>query len=556
MPMYALRGETYATHSPLRIAILPMVGHTFFRGETEFLMFRQFARDVHEMFGAYCYLMIPESGREQIREEPGFKLIFEGPFECFHDGIAQTPTTFLQLFNPRDGIYPVDLVITSRGASGAVLQRALRDYRTDQVPLVISEPYDDVIPLVLDESMPADFGWKANPAIDWPEITSRVVSYATAACTLFDTERERQVAIASARRVLSAQLLKNLEGKLEAMPYGFSSAFVDETVRGVARRDKFTVFMGTRHNIDKRWDRILDIYNRFFAFGRDIGIVITAPKIESVSAIPIVSSNEAIEVTFECAQPDFLRKAASCHATIWMSKVEGLTVGLLQQMYLGLVAILPRLDWVKEILKDRYDTYPFLFTRDAEAERHLRWIYEHYDEATKKVAWVPQWVKDTYDSSHCTKKVYETIRDRFVVARPPCRLWTKSNLELFLAVAKDLNSIVSFDEVVDACYRKSQQLYKGMRDPRRGKPSRWSLWKWLKGPGGFIDTCQSEQPTLIRDRDPVDGAYKDMHYFELREKQVCPKCAGRGYLDKSREAETRCPICEGTGRIAEMKEDW
>lgn len=923
MPMHALKGETYQSNSPLRIAILPMPGHTYFPGETEFLMFRQFARDVRDWYGVFSYILLPESAKKQIRPEPGIRLIFEGPFECFHDGIVQTPTTFLELFNPRDGKYPVDLVITSRGTSGATLQRALRDYRSDVIPLVLSESTADGIPLILDESMPADFGWKANPSLDWSELTSRVCAYATAAHTYFDTERERQVALNSARRVLSARMLKNLDAKMEVMPYGFSTDFVDECTEGVKQRDKFTVFMGSRHNClvagsrviknglptpienicsddvvradfgvtrvtnvhryatialvrvkatyllplvctpdhqvmitpyeikttyerqkkgvftdfrssrvfgdpgwltveeierahaerrrgtrhrrkglmvhypfdetevddpgisddlcellgwyvaegscpvssykgrryqvsfalsrderdvaqrllhlaknlfgangrireradavrtikgrtakftggievvvcsrkmaeiitalipghattktlseklmrlprrkqqlilsgelagdgyfmgittkagnqfhyadyrtasrdlavqlqllllrqhrisgiyfrdgmysvrdqtgdrqhgfidsgvlycpvkkvtredgprnvydlttecgnyvtesglvhncDKRWDRILDIYNRFYAFGRDIGIVITAPKLESVSTFPIIQSNEAIEVMFECEQPAFLRKAAECHVALWMSKVEGLTVGLLQQAYCGLILILPRkADWVKEILRDKYADYPFLFTRDKEAEKRLRWIYENYDEAKEMVAWMPQWIKDTYGTHVCTRKVYESMRDTVITPKAPCRLWTKSNVELFLATAEALPDVFTFEEAVDKCYTMSQQLYKGMRDPRRGKPSRWSLWKWFKGPGGYLDTCRAEYPVFKKDSSHVPGPYSDMQYFKYREEHVCPKCGGRGFLDKAREAETRCPQCDGSG---EMKVD-
>ena len=557
MPMHALKGETYQSNSPLRIAILPMPGHTYFPGETEFLMFRQFARDVRDWYGVFSYILLPEIAKKQIRPEPGIRIIFEGPFECFHDGIVQTPTTFLELFNPRDGKYPVDLVITSRGASGATLQRALRDYRSDIIPLTIYESSSDGIPLVIDESMPADFGWKANPSLDWTELTSRVCAYATAARTYFDTERERQVALNSARRVLSAQMLKDLESKMEAMPYGFSTDFVEECTRGVNRRDRFTVFMGSRHNIDKRWDRILAIYNRFFAFGRDVGIVITAPKLENVSALPIVQSNEAIEVTFECAQPDFIRKAAECHAALWMSKVEGLAVGFLQQAYCGLILLLPRkADWVKEILREKYADYPFLFTRDKEAERRLRWIYENYEEAKKLVEWMPQWIKDTYGSQTCTRKAYESMRDGIIHPKAPCRLWTKSNVELFIAVSAALPDEFTFDEAVDKCFSMSQQLYRDMRDPRRGKPSRWSLWKWLKGPGGYVDTCKAEFPIFAKDPNFVPGPYSDMQYFKYREEHVCPKCGGRGFLDKAREAETRCPQCDGSGEMLEDESVW
>lgn len=555
MPMHALKDETYQSTSPLRMAILPMVGHTFFRGETEFLMFRQFARDMRDWYGAFTYIMIPESGRDQIRQEPGMRIIYEGPFECFHDGVASTPATFLQLFNPRDGKYPVDLVITSRGASGAVLQRALRDYRSDYVPVSISEPFDDVLPLILDESMPTDFGWKANPSIDWSELMSRVVSYATAEFTFFDTERERQVALSSARRILSAQVLRSLESKMEAMPYGFSTSFVDDCIRDVRRRDKLTLFMGCRHNIDKRWDKIVDIYNRFYAFGRDVGIVVTAPKLENVSALPIVQSNEAIEVAFECEQPEFLRKAAECHIALWMSKVEGLTVGLLQQMYCGLICILPKLPWVEEILGDKYETYPFLYKTPKQSEKVLRYVAQNYKEALEKVSWVKQWVKDKYDTQKCSRYVYEKMRDRTVLAKSPCRLWTKSNVNLFLEVAKALPDQFTFQEAVDKCFEMSQQLYRNMRDPRRGKPSRWSLWKWLKGPGGYRDTCKSEWPIFEKDPDHEPGPYSDMEYFKYREQRVCPKCGGRGFLDKARESETQCPRCGGSGEMGEVDDD-
>jgi hypothetical protein len=278
--------------------------------------------------------------------------------------------------------------------------------------------------------------------------------------------------------------------------------------------------------------------------------VITAPKIEAVSALPIVQSNEAIEVTFECEQPEFLRKAAACHVSLWMSKVEGLTVGMLQQAYCGLVLILPRSDWVKEILREKYEDYPFLFTRDKEAEGRLRWVYEHYEEAKKLVSWMPQWVKDTYGSHICTRKIYESMRDNLVHAKSPCRLWTKSNVKLFIAARDSLPDEFTFDDAVSRCYSMSQQIYKNMRDPRRGKPSRWSLWKWLKGPGGCVDSCKAEFPVFTKIVNPPPAPYSTIAYFDSRKARACPKCGGRGFLDKARELETQCPVCGGLGEIS------
>jgi hypothetical protein len=223
-------------------------------------------------------------------------------------------------------------------------------------------------------------------------------------------------------------------------------------------------------------------------------------------------------------------------------------------MYCGLVCILPKLPWVKEILRDKYETYPFLYKTPMQAEKVLRDIAENYDAAKAKVAWAPEWVKATYDTNVCSRYVYEKMRDTLVLAKSPCRLWTKSNVELFMAVRDALPDKFTFQEAVDTCYAKSQQLYKGMRDPRRGKPSRWSLWKWLKGPGGCKDTCKSELPTFEKDPTHVPGPYSDMQYFKYREEHVCPKCGGRGFLDKAREAETRCPRCNGSGEMGEVEE--
>jgi hypothetical protein len=164
--------------------------------------------------------------------------------------------------------------------------------------------------------------------IDWTELASRSISYSVVTHTFFDTEREKKVALSGCRRVLAVPLLKDLAKKMTALPYGFSSECIDKAIEGVEKKDKFTLFAGARLNLDKRWREIIDAYNRFYAFGRDVGIQVCCPANAKNPIRELVKTNEAIQIKAECPQAEFLREAASSHVVLNTSKVEGFSVGI------------------------------------------------------------------------------------------------------------------------------------------------------------------------------------------------------------------------------------
>ena len=481
-------GMTF-NESGLRVAILPLPGFAFLPSETEFLMFRQFARDIRDLYGAFTYMVLPKFGAEQVSPEPGIRYLWEGPLNIFQDGIVDSPTTFLTTFNPRDGKYPVDIAISSRGAFGAILQRSLREARGGMR-----------IPLVLDESMPVDFGWKANPMIDWTELASRCISYSMVSHVFFDTEREKSVAMSGCRRVIASNLLKDIGKNMTALPYGFSSEFVDETVKGVKKKDKFTLFIGARLNLDKQWRDIIDAYNRFYSFGHDVNIQICSPSNAKNAERELVKTNAAISIFTECPQPDFLREAASSHVVLNTSKIEGFSVGIVQQLYIGLIMLLPRLDWVKGLLKEKYDDYPFLYD-DGEMEQAqslMLEIFEDYEGSKKKILWLPAWLKKNYDSkSVCIPQMYQKLQSLAKDDVKFDRFWSPQTVRIFKKVADAMPSPFKFEDYLDALTSTSQMLPKRLECPRLGRPSRWSVWTWLKG-HGYRDTCKTEMPVFER----------------------------------------------------------
>jgi len=475
--------------SGLRVAILPLPGFTTLTSETEFLMFRQFARDIRDLYQAFTYMILPEFAKAQVRAEPGIRYIFEGPFGIYQDSMVDTPASFLTLFNPRNGRYPIDIAITSRGTYGAILQRSLREARGGMS-----------VPLVLDESMPADFGWGANPMIDWTELASRAISYSVVAHTFFDTEREKKVALSGCRRVLAVPLLKDLDKKMTALPYGFSSECVDKAVEGVVKKEKFTLFAGARLNLDKQWREIIDAYNRFFAFGRDVGIQVCCPANAKNPIRELVKTNEAIQIKAECPQEEFLREAAASHVVLNTSKVEGFSVGIAQQLYVGLVMILPKADWVKELLQDRYGDYPFLYDggKMDQADALLRHVHENYEECKEQVKWVPEWLKEKYDSKAvCAPQMYENLKRLSKEDVKVDRFWSPQTVRIFKKVVKTMPDRFNFLDYIDKLVETSQMLPHRLNEPRLGRPSRWAVWAWLKG-HGYRDTCTTEMPVFER----------------------------------------------------------
>lgn len=442
-------------------------------GDSDYLTFRQFARDARDTFGVYSYIVVPEHMAGKLPDEEHLYHLFTGYVGEFYDSQADVPPEFFRWFNPRLGEFQVDAVVTSRTGAAGYLQR------------ILMEPRGDTIPVVIEESIPADYSNPASTNTNETDLMNRSMSYAIAARSLFDTPLEREIALRAARRFLSGYSIELMEKKMTVNPCGIACDAIDQIVKGVEKNKKFTLFFGGRLNNLKRSDKMLEMYDEFFAGGRDVRVVISTPK-SGTSSFPLDWKKRCkeIELLHDVKRENFLRIAAGSHVMANTSAAEGFSVGLMEQMYLGLVVLLPKLAWVKSLLLEKYDEYPFLYGDFTEAATILRWVYENFEEAQRRVSWVPIWIREKYDSkvvNQSTVKLLKEVSEEF----RSDRLWSVGNRQVMeQALAENKKKFLTVIELyaimcsVSRTYREYD-----IDNPRRGKISRWSIYKFLQSKG-------------------------------------------------------------------------
>ena len=289
---------------------------------------------------------------------------------------------------------------------------------------------------------------------------------------------------------------KKIEKESWILPRGIDFDVIDRVGErvGSSKNDKFTLFFGGRLNSLKRAEQLMWTYDNFFAAGRDVRIVLTSPIIGSYKKnIP-----PEIEIKVGMKTEEFLEECYKAHVLLASSRIEGFTVGLLEQMYTGIVTILPDLEWAKVLMKDRWKDYPFKYRSFSEAYGWIRWVYQHYEEAKKKVEWVPGWLKEQYSEEACKLKMHDMVFD-YVKSNfwPPellGRRKTNRNRELVHQYVARMPEVFGMEDLMKAIAKGKDNSYKiqDFVNTLRGKMNAWDMYSYLSFSDLVEDTGERE----------------------------------------------------------------
>lgn len=447
----------------MRIAVLPIIGFRNVLGESDYLMYDALIRYVVSQ-GHFVYFCLPEEAIGKVPPIAGVKYIFDEKVGLWYDREADVSTTFLKLFSPRTAKYPVDVVLTSRATAVPVISRQLWDYRCEepQVPVVIYEP------------KVASFTGTHQVVRDI-ELVGRTLGYALGH-PVFSTQEELDLALEAARRFLSGLMVRQIQERAKIIPFGVDCDSLDAVIGEPFER--FTVFFGGRLNRgSKRAERVVQTYDQFFRFGREIDVLLCTPK-EDPYIHKVIGKRGAAEVRImpNCSRDEFLAQAGRAHVYLNTSKYEGFSVGFMEQMYL-MVGIIPDEPWCRAMLKDAFKRYPFVYRNMDEAAAMLRYVYENYDKAREQVAWLRDWIREEFGLESMSRRLLEVIEDAVERSKTDVLL-SKGNVELLEQTLADCHGRFSFESFWDRLKKNSLMV---TDDPKRGQVSRFVAYRWLCG---------------------------------------------------------------------------
>lgn len=484
----------------MRIAVLPTMTLNSL-GDSEFAGFVERVQALQELRDdLYAYMIVPR-GVQRLIDDAGLRpekieFVFEDEAMTFYTAHGETPASFLRLFNPLIGKYPIDVMYTSRSCVAGVLNRMLWDYR-----------FRHPLPIVIEESMAVDHGIKSQTVNDC-ELVARTLSYAVG-WPVFHSDYEHGIAMSAAKRFLRPSIVDVLMRKSVVVERVLDCDRIDNVICDVKKNEQFTLFVGQRLNETKGAETLLKIYDQFYAAGRDVRILATSPRAESFTlerwrqgrakkkgAHSKATVFPEVEFVQNCSQKDFWRHCAAAHVYLNMSEAEGFPLGFIEQLYCGPVAIFSDEPWVKGLLgEDVLKEYPYVFRTGDQAAMLLRRVHDDYKLASKWSDWLKEVVRKKFGQK---KEITRKLLNVFEVANESLESkLTSGGKELTDATLADLNEPLGIDSVYSEICKRSMWMKEG--HTRGGQVSKWMVYKYLLSLG-YRDLCDGPEARFVKCR--------------------------------------------------------
>jgi len=431
----------------------------------------------------FFYLVVPERHVEEVDKLPNTKVIGIPEAHDYTTNEHITSQEFALQFHARGGRVMTDAMYTSRFHVGMWWKNAILDHKRDYwFPVIFRQPvlYPDAQGINM---------YEASYAM------------ATVMCnTIIDGAESYQEALGRVKKYLSPAMIERFEEQTLVSTVGLEIEYFDMLLKKNNKYEKFTLFYGTRFNTTKRVEKVYALYDKFYSSGRPIDIVMTTPNPE-LSLIKKKFTKEflqgCIRLFYSSAgRHKYFEEASKCHAFFVASDGENAPNFFVEQIYLGLIGVLPDKPYVWEMLpKD----YPFIYRSMDEAYMWLMKIQENYEWARGVMEPYRQYIKNTYMRDLTFKANVDFVRNLVDVQtdRNMSEISNKAVDEVVKEVLLEFDMPFTFDGFIEVVNKRMFQKVKFSRpDQIQNRQATPLDIKYALMRSGYEDTCESEIPTF------------------------------------------------------------
>lgn len=392
---------------------------------------------------------------------------------------ANAPFDFYRRFHPLLGEYPVDAVVCTSAAKTIHVK-----------PILTAVTAGDWQSFFNFELLLRGLGSNEVSQVREDEMIIQGAGEVMAH-NLFESPMCQKIAVKSARRYLSASMIRRLHDRADMVYSGYDAdqAFV---VPEEQKSDEFTVVVRGRLTASKNVERITSLYNKFHAAGHDLKIVITTGDRRGDSRVEDdLKSNRGIEFMNLKTKAEANKVMRKAHAFVFWSSHELFAVSVWEMLAAGLIGVFKKAEWFKGLLPD---DYPYVFEREDQAYAMMLDIYENYDERKKELAWVAKWVKDNYSYRITAAAAADIIRSNSLAQKP--RDW------LIDLIRDKCPERMTLDELAETVVKHSEQgkvVLAKYSHPRRVQRSIGPV-ELVRAAreAGFQENLKSETPVFSR----------------------------------------------------------
>ena len=452
----------------------------------------------------FFYVVLSGNYRDQAGDGdlPRTKFVWlnkEADFMLRH---ACIDSEFAKYFYVRGGKYLVDCVYSTRLFEGAHIAQLLTDYRTS-----------NYVPVALATAAPWEYGTfsegKKRSRIQYDCATA--MSFAL--CNpIFHGRRDYLDSRQYVRQCLSPYFQRMFEQTCMYTDIALTIPEMDEIIKSTKKHEKFTLFYGTRFATVKQVDKVMKVYEQLYSFGMDIDIVFTTQsrELRVVKKKYVQDTLRGGSIRYLLADYDkfrYMREAARGHVFMAASLDEALSSFIFEQIYLGMVGVLPNRPWVLESLPKEY---PFLWNNLTEAYGMIRWIYENYGEAKAKMTPYREMIGKKYDLPNMMRDLVDHVRRvtedgieknrELTGTQSRSKIWEEVQNFVISEYDEDAIRLQSFLKVIDKKFTKFQAAQLDTPGaPTRQMPTK-ILFKHMLEKMGYEDNCREAEPVFVRRR--------------------------------------------------------
>lgn len=345
--------------------------------------------------GDLVYFCLPPHAAPAVEDESDrLRVVVVEDVPSFMAGAALVPAALGRLFSRSFGLYPCDAFLTTRPLAIPGIKAMLAE-PDGEVPVVYWEPG-------LEDKLAR---WRA------PWMRAALATGIAESCPIFLTQKE----LALARRLMvdyAPWASKSLDDRATVVGVGLKVERLRQVMEEWPKLDGDPVVLyGGRINRVKQTSKLIRVVDRVYRAGHRLRLMVTTPgKINPrmFKGFPKeVFENDYATLVVGCDRETYYRVAAQADVGISMSLREGFPVGFWEQLYLGVVVLLPDRDWVRGFVPD---WYPFVYgVKNEELALHemLVEVLEDIEGARAKARFpeLREWIESRVSERHVADQV-------------------------------------------------------------------------------------------------------------------------------------------------------
>lgn len=382
----------------MRIITLPLIASADkIQSESDFLVYRNFHRTLKEKL--FAYYVLPFRSASKISGIENEKMMFVDRDKSIYTMQTRVPAEMrdFDVVGQKDNDMVAEAILTSRAVSGLSLARYYwRSYfRSQPLPVFIVEPK------VIDYE-------SSHNAFVFEELFARSCGYATC-YTFFSTEYEKRLAIDQAKRYLAPSMVKRLIQNSWVLPLGINLDEIDLAKREIPKNEKFTLLFSGRANSNKNFEAILELFDNVYRLGYDVRIIMMSPLgLKSGVEEELQKRFPTVELLSNLNREDYLKVLCSSHISMNWSKIEGFSVGLIEQIRSGLMTLVPNKPWVSGLFGEAFNEYPFVFDGGVHAFALIKKAYHDWAGMQDTIKAASKFI-DTFEENAVSDKMYDIM---------------------------------------------------------------------------------------------------------------------------------------------------